>query len=331
VKESEDQLWIAEGKELAEQAEEHKEKLSLEKEKLLIRKKEFQEGLTTHLEIKKQLTKEEEAAAAREEQKRNIYGATKDKIAKMRATRLLELRKESQHARSRMAEKLAAEYKEGEDNIEERIEAARLEKEAKAAKREKEEANQRKARINSIDKHRDVQLQVDKIASEIQAKESVEERVRLQTLDSEFQKHEKEKFATRRSIKTKVAAENLSKFEANRAAREAKEAKETEFEKVDAQKYKKEEGTFQEYADKVISAAEKAGRNTYPLKVIRARGPGGGRGPIDPITGMRPSYLAATADARQLPAYRNPETLEIRKNLEPGVASVGKQRLGFTW
>jgi len=72
-------------------------------------------------------------------------------------------------------------------------------------------------------------------------------------LDSEFQKHEKEKFATRRSIKTKVAAENLSKFEANRAAREAKEAKETEFEKVDAQKYKKEEGTFQEYADKVNS------------------------------------------------------------------------------
>merc|ERR1712157_489697 len=134
VKESEDQQWIAEGKELAEQAEEHKKKLRLEKEALLMRKKEFQEGLATHLELKKQLTEEEAAAAAREEQKRNIYGATKDNIAKMRATRILELRKESQHARSRMAEKLAAEYKEAEDDLEERIEAARLEKEEKAAK-----------------------------------------------------------------------------------------------------------------------------------------------------------------------------------------------------
>ena len=174
VKESEDEQWILEGKELAEQAEEHKEKLRLEKEALLMRKKEFEEGLATHLEMKKQLTEEEEAAAAREEQKRNIYGATKDKIAKMRATRLLELRKESQHARSRMAEKLAAEYKEAEDDLDERIEAARLEKEKKAAKREKDEASQRKARISSIDKHRELQLQVEKIATEIQAKEAVE-------------------------------------------------------------------------------------------------------------------------------------------------------------
>ena len=73
----------------------------------------------------------------------------------------------------------------------------------------------------------------------------------MATLDSEFQKHEKEKFAARRKMKTKVATENLSKFEADKSAREAKEAAELEFEKVDVQKYKKEEATFQEYAEKV--------------------------------------------------------------------------------
>ena len=251
LKESEEQLWIKEGKELAEQAEAHKEKLRLEQEQLALRKKEFEEGLNSHLELKAQLAKDDEREATREEQKRNIYASTKDKIAKLRAQRLLELRKESQQARSRMAEKLAAEYKEAEDDLDERIEAARLEKEAKAAKREIDEASQRRARINSIDKHRELQQEVDRIAEEIESKESAEERVRLQALDSEFQKHEKEKLANRRKATTKLATDNYTKYEADKAAREAFAKKETEFEKVDAQKYKKEEAEFQEYADKV--------------------------------------------------------------------------------
>jgi hypothetical protein len=59
-----------------------------------------------------------------------------------------------------MATKLAQEYKEAEDNIEERIEKARLEKEAAEDKRERLKTEKSKKELEAISKHLGIQLEV---------------------------------------------------------------------------------------------------------------------------------------------------------------------------
>ena len=59
-----------------------------------------------------------------------------------------------------MATRLAAEYKEAEDNLEERIEKARKEKEIAAEKRAHAKEAKRKEELEQISKHLGIQLQV---------------------------------------------------------------------------------------------------------------------------------------------------------------------------
>ena len=60
-------------------------------------------------------------------------------------------------------------------------------------------------------------------------------------------------------------------------------------------------------------------------QVVAAKGPGGGHGPVNPITGLRPSYLSSDAFGNQMPTYKNDQTNEIRRNVEPGSAKTGKR------
>ena len=68
--------------------------------------------------------------------------------------------------------------------------------------------------------------------------------------------------------------------------------REAKFDLNQLSQLKLEEDEFQEYAEKVIKKAEQKDRNVFPLKVVKARGAGGGRGPINQL-GIRPSYLAS--------------------------------------
>ena len=68
--------------------------------------------------------------------------------------------KSQQEARGKMATRLAAEYKEAEDNLEERIERAQKEKEIAAEKRAAAKEAKRKRELDQISKHLGIQLQV---------------------------------------------------------------------------------------------------------------------------------------------------------------------------
>ena len=69
----------------------------------------------------------------------------------------------------------------------------------------------------------------------------------------------------------------------------------------------------------------------YAIQAVAAKGAGGGHGPINSRTGIRPSYLASDLLGAQMPTYKNEQTMEMKRNLEPGSARRGKKRLGFTW
>ena len=76
---------------------------------------------------------------------------------------------------------------------------------------------------------------------------------------------------------------------------------------------KLEEDEFQEYAEKVIEKAKQKDRNVFPLKVVKARGAGGGRGPINQL-GIRPSYLASDLQGGKPEFKRLKLNLQFRSN-----------------
>ena len=71
-----------------------------------------------------------------------------------------ELFQTQQEARGRMADHLTAEYKLAEDNLDQRMEAARLEKEAAEDKRLSDKTAKKAKAIDQISKHLQIQLQV---------------------------------------------------------------------------------------------------------------------------------------------------------------------------
>merc|ERR1712130_47070 len=174
-------------------------------------------------------------------------------------------------------------------------------------------------------------LQVKELAKEKRKEMDGAERSEKSKADEIFKQKQREKAEARRQKSLQLATDYVKTV--NEIAAKERKAKELElaFENQQMEQLKLEEDEFQSYAEQVIQQAQKADRNVFPLKAVAAKGAGGGRGPLNVKTGIRPSYLASDVIGSQMPTYKNEQTAEIRQNLEPGPARVGKRRLGFTW
>lgn len=331
IAERENLEWIEEGKRLAELADAEK----YEKARVIeieIEKKAEMAFLLDHQErANKALELEINAAQEHENKRQKIYISAKEKMMEMRKNKTDELFRSQQEARGRMATKLAQEYKEAEDNIEERIEKARLEKEAAEDKRERLKTEKSKKELEAISKHLGIQLEVKGLAMKQRKEMAVKDLCERKEADSIFKRKEVEKFERKRIENEKQAKHHI--FTINQLAAEERRRNEVELhlENLQFEQLREEEDEFQIYAKEIIDTAAKADRNIFPLKAVAAKGAGGGHGPLNSKTGVRPSYLAADNYGAQMPTFKNEITDEMKANLEPGTPRTGKKRLGFTW
>ena len=113
--------------------------------------------------------------------------------------------KTQQAARGRMAARLAAEYKEAEDNMDQRIEAAQKEKEAAEEKRQAEKMQKHKSEVEQIAKHLQLQLNVKEIANQKRKNSARADLEGRKKADDIFKKHQKEKEENKRKQDEELA------------------------------------------------------------------------------------------------------------------------------
>jgi len=322
---------VIEGETLAQLASVEKSEKDRKKEIEIEQRKEMKFLLDKQLEMNREFQQEVTKTDKIEEDKRKIYTKAKDEMSSMRQAKIAEIFKTQQERRGQLAAKLAKEYKEAEDDIEERMEKARKEKDEKQEKIDAEKREKRTKALEEIKKHLQLQLQVKDLAREERRKMDLRERSEKEKADNIFKNAQKKKMESKRSKNEEVAKDLISKVNAQAADERRTRELQLALEQKQLESMKKEEDEFQQYASEIIKQAEKTERNSFPLKVVAAKGPGGGHGPVNPITGLRPSYLSSDAFGNQMPTYKNDQTNEIRRNVEPGSAKTGKRRLGFTW
>lgn len=185
--------------------------------------------------------------------------------------------------------------------------------------------------IDQISKHLQIQLQVKEIATQKRKEAARAELAEKKKADQLFKDKMKVKAEKKRAANEDHAQHYIKTV--NEIATEERRQKEIEieFEKRQTDHLLVEEDEFQQYAKEIIDQAAKADRNVFPLKAVAAKGAGGGHGPMNSKTGIRPSFLAADIHGAQMPTFKNELTAEVRRNLEPGSARTAKKRLGFNW
>lgn len=326
----EEMAWKEEGRLLAELAKEHEDNKAKLAEMENEKKKFFAATLQDQLKMIKELEQYEVDMDQKENHKRQQFNAAKKKMIHLRKAKEQELFKEQQQMRGRMADRLAKEYREVEDNTEELLRKAQEEKDL--LEKEREQAKKEKIRrdIENIELHRSDQMKIKGLANQKRQQIGIEELAQMKAADEKFKTSQLEKAEKRRKAIEKVTKENIDMINQIAAEERFQRDMEAKFDLNQLDQLKLEENEFQEYAKEVIHQAKQKERNVFPLEKVRTRGAGGGKGPIN-VLGIRPSYLASDLQGGQMPAYRNEATNEIRSNIEATKVSESKKRLGFTW
>jgi len=330
LKLQEEMAWKEEGRLQAQLAKEHEENKVKLAEMEIEKRKFFAATLQEQIKMIKQIEQMDKDFDDKENQKRAQFNAAKKKMIQMRKDKEQELFKEQQQMRGRMADRLAKEYREIEDNTEELLRKAQEEKDLIEKEKEKSKKEKIRRDIETIERHRVDQLKIKELANKRRAEMSLEELARMKAADETFRKNQELKAENQRKALAEVTKDNIEMINKLAAEERLQRDLEAKFDLNQLSQLKLEEDEFQEYAEKVIKKAEQKERNVFPLKVVKARGAGGGRGPINQL-GIRPSYLASDLQGGQMPAYRNEATNEIRSNIEAGPVSESKKRLGFTY
>merc|ERR1712113_367126 len=105
----------------------------------------------------------------KENQKRAQFNAAKKKMIQLRKEKEQELFKEQQQMRGRMADRLAKEYREIEDNTEELLRKAQEEKDLIEKEKEKSKKEKIRRDIETIERHRVDQLKIKELANKKRA------------------------------------------------------------------------------------------------------------------------------------------------------------------
>merc|ERR1711893_213214 len=128
LKLQEEMAWKEEGRLQAQLAKEHEENKAKLAEMEIEKRKFFAATLQEQIKMINEIEKMDKDFDDKENQKRAQFNAAKKKMIQMRKEKEQELFKEQQQMRGRMADRLAKEYREIEDNTEELLRKAQEEK-----------------------------------------------------------------------------------------------------------------------------------------------------------------------------------------------------------
>merc|ERR1711935_177321 len=327
---AEQAAWVAEGVELAADGESFLLEKLEKKQKAAQARVEYVAQIDAQRNMIGELAQLDAAFEQQDETKRLQFISAKAKMTKLQKAKMASIFDENQRQRSAMANKLAAAFRAQEDNTDALLAAAQAEKELEQFEREAAKVAKRAKEQSAIDEHRQKHAQVKKQAAERRRQMALAELDQMRQADDKFQQAQADKAVARRAALEGVTADNVKMINTAAVAERQHRDEQYHADMAQLEALKLEEDEFQACADVVIAAAEKRQRNTIPLKVVKARGAGGGKGPLNKY-GIRPSYLASDCVGGQMPTYHNEISSHIKANLEPGAASESKQRIGFTW
>nr|XP_002128435.1 coiled-coil domain-containing protein 173 [Ciona intestinalis] len=274
----------------------------------------------------------EEQQEEEENEEIRLFAAAKKKMLRLRKQKEAELFKEVQDHKNKMTNLLAAQLKQKVDDEDSRIIKATKEKEEKLAKERDEKQQKLKKALKSIAEHRDEQLTLKERQEKMERRKALEQLAVKVEADRVFNQKQYEKAVATKEHKKQLQAFHMAQI--NDRAEKERQNREEELHHDEqlVNLLSIEEEQFQEYANKVISAAKKKGQNPYPLTKAAQAGAGGGRGPtFDGKGGLRPSYMTADGYGVQLPNCQRSTTESIKSKCESGNATVAKKRLGFVW
>lgn len=264
-----------------------------------------------------------------EEAKRKQLASHKEKVTKMRKEKQEEIFRELQRHRETIIQKLAVQKQQEINNEEEIIAKAVAEREARQTQEQREKEEKHAAMLKSIAAHRESTRQEQERKAEEEKQKALEMLNAKKEADKIFMKKQ-ELQAQKAKDEGKALQDIYIQEMAEKRAKDHRTKKEQkDFVAKNTALIVEEENQFQNYAKQVIDAAEKAGRNVYPLLKAGREGIGGGLGPM--YGGLRPSYLVHDESGVQMPNYVNGTTQNIKELNDTSDIQLSKKRLGFTW
>ncbi|XP_059503226.1 cilia- and flagella- associated protein 210 [Stegostoma tigrinum] len=332
LKEQEKQQYIKEGEEIKKLA--HLYQWELNKIEQL-KSQEKHNNMMNHkahvanLKIIKALEKQKEEL---EDENIRLFVSAKQQMLKLRKKRQTEIDKEKENHRKLMVKLISEQMKEVVQDETARIAKAAEEMEAKRQMEIKQKEEKTMADLTAIEEYRLMMIkkrEEKEKEEKIQAKAALHARIEADHLNHEQEKKKKlkarEEGGRVQSFLVEQMAEKKAKALRDRAA-------ELEYKQKSLALIEMEKKEFEEYAQQIIVAATKKGRNVYPLLKAAHQGIGGGRGPVlIEEGGIRPSYQVKDTSGVQLPNYKRSTTEEIKHLYDRCDFQKSKKSLGFTW
>ncbi|XP_072435374.1 cilia- and flagella- associated protein 210 isoform X1 [Chiloscyllium punctatum] len=332
LKELEKQQYIKEGEEIKKLA--HLYQWELNKIEQL-KNQEKHNNMMNHkthvanLKIIKALENQKEEL---EDENIRLFVSAKQQMLKLRKKRQAEIDKEKEDHRKLMIRLISEQMKEEVQDETHRIAKAAEEMEAKRQMEIKQKEEKTVADLKAIEEYRLMMMkkrEEKEKEEKIQALEALHARIEADSLN-----HEQDK---KKKLKAREEGESVQAFLVEQMAeKKAKALRDRAAELEHKQKslalLEMEKKEFEEYAQQIIEAAAKKGRNIYPLLKAARQGIGGGRGPVlIDESGIRPSYQVKDTSGVQLPNYKRSTTEAIKNLHDKCDIQKSKKSLGFTW
>ncbi|XP_041056341.1 coiled-coil domain-containing protein 173 isoform X1 [Carcharodon carcharias] len=332
LKEQEKQQYIKEGEEIKKLANLYQWELNKIEQ---LKRQEKNNNMMNHkahvanMNIIKALEKQKEEL---QDEDIRLFVSAKQKMLKLRKKKQAEIDKEKEDHRKLMIKIISEQMKEEVQDEMHRITKAAQEMEAKREMEIKEKEEKRMADLKAIKEHRIMMMkrrEEKEKEEKIQANKILHAKIEADYLHLEQERKKKLKAlgenGSVQSFLIEQMAEKKAKALRNRAA-------ELEHEQKHMALLEIEKKQFEEYAQQVIDAAGKKGRNIYPLLKAAHQGIGGGHGPV--LTekgGIRPSYQLKDTSGIQLPNYKRSTTEAVKNIRDKCDIERSKKSLGFIW
>ncbi|XP_038645380.1 coiled-coil domain-containing protein 173 isoform X2 [Scyliorhinus canicula] len=332
VREQEKQQYIKEGEEIKKLANLYQWELNKIEQ---LKAQEKHNNMLNHrayianINIIKALEKQKEEL---EDEDIRLFVSAKQKILKLRKQKQAEIDREKEDHRKLMVKIISEQIKEEVEDEMHRIAKAAEEMEAKRDMEIKEKEQKQKADLKAIEEYRIMMMKVHEEKekeAKIQAKEVLHAKMEADYLHHEQENKKKLKAREEnggvQSFLVEQMAEKKAKALRNRAAVLEHEQKSMALLEIEKQQ-------FEKYAQQVIDATAKKGRNVYPLIKAANQGIGGGRGPVfTEKGGIRPSYQVKDTSGVQLPNYKRSTTEAVKNIHDKCDIERSKKSLGFIW
>lgn len=261
-----------------------------------------------------------------------VFAESKRKLNKMRFDREMKIRKERELKQDKMAAHVKNFYEEFESRLRKSEDHIQKDVEEREAKREREKMHKKSEMIKSIKEHRKKALDALDERSKEEKKADRESLRRRIELDLATRNEEAVRVKERHRRAKHIQSFRVAQINERAEVERQEHLFDVEAEEMVLENQKKEEQQFHDYTTKVIEESKSRGRNIYPLVKAARAGFGGGHGPVFVDKGVvRPSYMTADRDGKEMPNTYGVSTSEIKGITDGGEAGGAKKRLGFVW